>query len=321
MSTKRIATLRIVRASSREQQNLLPARLPELEAAGFRAVYEDISPDPTWTYSAGSPEVRTAALAKALLEDESDVVMCARGGYGASDLLPLLPWSRLAEKARPKLVVGFSDVSALHAALYSQLGWQGLHAPMPATVLWGKDGERRDLDALYGVLRDLTSGHTARGHIKVEAVVPANGASAAAARGFGPITGKLFGGCFTVVTALIGTRYFPRSLAGHIVFFEDTDEHPARLIRCFNQWLQSGALDGAAAIVVGHLRNLGDKIPDCAPFVYERLAALAPVPLFRTDAFGHTCPNMPMMIGAEATIEAGTLSWIGAPATRREPVA
>ena len=82
-------------------------------------------------------------------------------------------------------------------------------------------------------------------------------------------------------------------------------------MRAFNQWLHAGLLDDAKALVIGHLRNLGEKILDSAPFVYERFAERSPIPVFKTTAFGHTSPNFPLLLGAQARIAEGgrTLTW------------
>jgi muramoyltetrapeptide carboxypeptidase len=300
-------SLRIIRASSREQNDLLQPRLAELRAAGFSVLYDDLPADPTWPYAAAAAPLRARAIADALREPGTSAVLCARGGYGASDTLPLLPWDELA-RLPPKLLVGFSDVSALHSALYTRLGWQTLHAPMPATALWGKDGEAGDVSATPAVVAAQAAGRPIAGELPVSLVTPA-GSSGARAADQRPISGRLFGGCFTVLTNLIGTPYLPQSLRDHVIFIEDTDEHPARLMRAWNQWLQAGLLDGARALVIGYLRGLGDKIPDCAPFVYEEFARRSPVPVFSTPAFGHTSPNYPLAIGADATIAGGHLRW------------
>jgi muramoyltetrapeptide carboxypeptidase len=287
-------TIRIVRPSSREQTDLLGPRLEELRKAGFDVLYDDLPRDPNWAYVAAPTAARVEALTAALTERGTDAVLCARGGYGASDMLPLLPWERL-RNATPKLLIGFSDISALHAALAAKLGWPSLHAPMPATVLWRAE----DLHTLASLLAGLRKG-TAEFSLPVE---PVSGHA-------GQVEGALFGGCFTVLTNLIATPYLP-ALDGKLVFIEDTDEHPARLMRAFNLWVQAGLLAKAKALVVGHLRNLGDKIPDCAPFVYERFAQISPVPVYKTQAFGHTSPNQPLLIGATATVagDGRTLTW------------
>ena len=294
--------IRILRTSSREKDDLLAGRILELQAAGFDVLYDDQSSDPNWAYSAASASDRAAALFAALQESETSAVMTARGGYGASDLLHLLDWTKLTG-LREKILIGFSDTSALHSALYTLCGWRGIHGPMPGTALWNRNGVTADTARLLSLIRcienGISTGSDARGEITIEPVL---GRLPAKVNAPGDLTGKLFGGCFSVLTNLIGTPYLPKSLSRHILFFEDLDEHPGRLMRHWNQWLQSGILDGVTAIVVGNLLKLGQNIPDNAPFVYEEWASRCPVPLFKSTAFGHLSPNFPLGIGADATL-------------------
>lgn len=295
-------TLRIVRSSSREKLDLLAARVAELSSLGFQVLHDELPPDASWRYTSASIPDRAKALMDALTEPTSQAVLCARGGYGANDLLPVLDWDRL-KTAKPKLLVGFSDTSALHSALYARFGWVGLHAPMPATVLWRQDGRGDDVDELLGILKDMHAGKAISASLPLTAI--SDTAKAATT-----ISGRLFGGCFTVLSALIGTPYFPKSLAGHIVFLEDTDENPGRLMRNLNQWQQAGHLQGVKAIVLGHLRGLGGDVPDSAPFVLEQFAKRLPgVAIFHSPLFGHTSPNHPLMVGAEANIQHSKLTW------------
>jgi muramoyltetrapeptide carboxypeptidase len=292
-------TLRIVRPSSREGTDLLAGRIAELRAAGHVVRHDDIAPDPDWAYAAGTAKDRASALQAALLEPGVDAVLCARGGYGASDLLPLLDYESLAA-ATPRLLVGFSDVSALHSALYAKVGWNGLHAPMPATTLWRQEGLGDDVDQLLALLA------AARERREMAAALPVAPVGATPSRNVG---GRLYGGCFTVLTGLLGTSYFPKTLAGHLLFLEDTDEHPGRLMRALNQWLQAGALAGVRGLVIGHLRSLGPKIPDNAAFVLAQFQARTGMPVFHTPLFGHTSPNLPLLVGADAEIAGGQLAW------------
>ena len=71
-----------------------------------------------------------------LLKKRPQILWCGKGGYGASSLLDQIPWEKLDKKRQDKLIVGFSDISALHSALYAKLGWVGLHAAMPFSKLW-----------------------------------------------------------------------------------------------------------------------------------------------------------------------------------------
>ena len=258
--------IRIIRASSREQQDLLPAKLREFE-------------------------------------NESSVVLCARGGYGASDVLPLLPWDQLRKNAAtPKLLIGFSDTSALHSALWRQLGWVGLHGPMPATTLWPEGAiENRQISPDIGHLLELVSGQALGGGITLQGVAPHPGGQGAPTSRV--LEGWLFGGCFSVLTNLIGTPYLPESFEGAILFFEDIGEHPARLARFVNQWEQAGLLRGVRAIVWGSLTQLGQNIPDCAPCVYSELTRrVGGIPTFHSSEFGHVAPNWPLGIGTRARI-------------------
>jgi muramoyltetrapeptide carboxypeptidase len=298
-------SIRIIRPSSREQENLLPARIEWLKAQGFNVLYEDLPPDPSWAYAASTAVHRAQALITALGENETSAILCARGGYGASDILPLIKWQDLRTKLRhvtPKLLVGFSDVSALHAALLTELGWPGLHAPMPATSLWLKDGQTTDVESLLEILR----GRSHTGSVKLRSV-------GSLARGLA-VTGELWGGCLSVLTNLIGTPWIkPTAMAGRIFYFEDIGEHPARIMRFLNQWHQSGCLAGVKALVIGSLTGLAPAVPDNADFVSEQIAARYGIPTFKTEAFGHVSPNTPMGFGTPCTIvpngTSAELSW------------
>jgi muramoyltetrapeptide carboxypeptidase len=294
-----VVTIKIIRPASRESNNLLPAQIDFLRNGGFQVVLGDNPTDPSWTYTSGSAADRAKSLQSALTADNADIILCARGGYGCSDLLPLLDW-KAVKAANKKLIIGFSDISALQAALYNIAGWPSLHAPMPATSLWRQNGDESDIQILLDLIRSFSKKEALRSSINLERVGNSNSL---------PIEGRLFGGCFTVLTNLIGTAYMPKSLKQHILFIEDTDEHPARLMRALNQWLQTGLFDGLKGLVIGHLRGLGANIPDCAPYVYEEFAKRCSVPVFKSKEFGHTSPNMPLMIGSNATISLDKLSW------------
>lgn len=290
-------TVRLIRPSSRELENILSSRVGSLRSKNLSIRFDDLPSDPNWAYTSSTILDRAVALSDALVEGDTDFVMAARGGYGASDLLPLLPWAQL-KNATPKFLIGFSDISALHSALYSRLGWPSIHGPMPITSLWNKNTslDTDELLALMGSIKKLSSGS---GTLPVSLV----SSPEPSLPNLPPLNGPLFGGCFSVLTGLIGTPYFPRTLKDHIIFIEDIDEHPGRLMRALNQWILGDCFRGAKALVVGYLRSMGEKIPDNASFVLNRIASrVAPLPVFHTPLFGHTSPNFPVVIGATAMI-------------------
>jgi muramoyltetrapeptide carboxypeptidase len=288
-----VRTIRIIKASSLDRDGLLTGRIRELEAAGFKVIFEDLAPNRDWTWTAGSVGARSAALNQAFLEEESDAVMWARGGYGASDLLDLVPWDQVA-KAKIKPIIGFSDVCAVQSALYAITGRQSVHAPMPATTTWKKSGDS-DVNELFTLLR----GQKGSGSLTATPV----GASTAKAEGF------LFGGCLSVLTSLIGTRYLPKTLAGHILYFEDIGENPGRIIRMLNQWQQAGLFKGVKGLLLGAFTDLGGDLPDSAPVLLNEVFERYKLPTFASNDFGHIAPNLPIVLGSQGIIRNGKLTW------------
>jgi muramoyltetrapeptide carboxypeptidase len=281
-----VRSIRIIKASSPDREGLLHLRIKELEAAGLRVLFDDLSPNATWSWTAGSVADRSKALNNALLEESSDAVMWARGGYGASDLLDLVPWE-LVKKAKNKPIIGFSDVCAAQSALYTKTGRPSIHGPMPATITWKKSGTT-DVDQLLNFLQ----GRTRRGEISVTPVLDSPREAA----------GTLFGGCLSVLTSLIGTEYLPRNLAGYILFFEDIGENPGRIIRMLNQWQQAGLFSGVQGLVLGSFSDLGGGLADSSPILAEEVFHRYKLPTFTSPDFGHISPNFPLVMGASGKI-------------------
>lgn len=280
------STIRIIQPSSKGGEALLPERIARLESEGFNTLYEQASSSSPWPYTAGSISERTERFLSALLEPESQIILCARGGYGASDLLPRLPWQQLKSVKR-KWIVGFSDVSAIHSAFWSILGWPGIHGPMPASALWDLNSSD-DTDFLL----QLLSENEKSGSIRVK---PLSNQRATSNQGF------LFGGCLSVLCNLIGTSYFPQSLKNSFVFLEDTGENPGQLLRHWNQLLQSGALEGALGVIWGHFKDLQTDLDEDS--VKLELASRSDLPCWSSIDFGHLSPNWSLIIGAKAKID------------------
>lgn len=281
--------IRLVEPSSREVSGLMGQRIYELEQAGFTIRHEPMPVEWRWPITSASAALRAKTLTNALLDPDVEFVLCARGGQGASDLLPLLPWEALRH-TRPKTLVGFSDITALHTALYTQLGWAGIHGPVPATRAWPQGR-----DAIFSLLR----GETRTGKIAVESLGPVER---------NPLKGWLFGGNLAVLGNLIGTPYFPPSLEGAILFLEDVSESPGRILRIWNQFLQSQVLTGVQAVVVGTFTEMPGSIS--AFEVKQEMARRMPqTPFYSSSDFGHIPRNLPLWIQANAEIQNSTLVW------------
>jgi len=287
---KNLRNVRIIELASKPDRKVLERNLGDLRRRGFGVEHTAVTEDPDWAWASGSIKTRHQALEQALYDENCRYIVAARGGYGCSDLLPLLDWERL-HTVSPKCLIGLSDICALQAAFYSQLGWRSLHAVMPGGPLWQPGSTHTE--HLLILLED--------GLPWEESITIQPCSTTTSDR---PIEGVLLGGCLAVLTNLIGTPYLPSSLAGFILFIEDTNENPGRLLRFWNQWLQSGLLCGLKAVLVGQLEGVTEREK-----VLTQLAVRSPCPIYSTELFGHRAPSFSIGQGAPAYIDGSTLHW------------
>ncbi len=280
----------VIEPAGTPDRDLLAKNIKDLEQREFTVLHTPMRPETGWVYASGPAADRYKALSDALSDDASDFVLAARGGYGASDLLPLMDWDHL-RTLRPKCLIGLSDITALQAALFTRLGWRGLHAVMPGGSLWCPGSDHTE--HLLGL---LGHGLPWREALPIEAVT-ADGEKRS-------VEGTLLGGCLAVLTSLIGTSYLPPSLDGIILFIEDTNENPGRLMRFWNQWEQSGTLAGLRAIVIGQLIGASERHE-----ILTQFARRSPCPVYASDLFGHESPSYALGQGARARIADGKLHW------------
>ncbi len=284
--------LTVVEPSSAPESAVLESNLGVLRQVGIRVSYQRYPLDAGDRQAQVGVNTRAQILSGVLSDPEIAYVLAARGGYGASDLLRHLDWSALSSLPKT-VVIGFSDISALQVALYVRLGWPAIHGPMPGSSLWSNGP---DVDCLVRLLSSPRPWNSAI------SVSPFGGSSTDTT-----VQGTLIGGCLSVLSALIGTPYFPETLQGYILFLEDTNETAERVLRFWNQWLECDLVDDLAAVVVGRFTDLsGDHDEE---WLVTRLAERCTVPLFRSPDFGHISPNHPLVIGAEARIDGGILKW------------
>ncbi len=238
-------------------------------------------------FLAGGDGRRAAQMRWAFALASARAVMAARGGYGAMRLLPRFDWKTAA--ARPKLLIGYSDLSAFLAYLSTRIGVCAIHGPMAAT---GDLGARSDPAAIDALLR-LAGG----------TVLPREpwGAPCDRLRG-GSAEGVLTGGCLSVVTALLGTPYEP-DFRGALLFLEDVGEPSYRIDRMLTQWIQSGRLRKIAGIAVGRISPCAGEDEESIRRVFADAGKRLSVPVWYGFPAGHTRPNYPLPFGVRARID------------------
>lgn len=285
------AAIHVLEPSGPPESDVLDRNLRAIRQQGFEVDYTPCPVDAKTRLEIDGVDIRLGALQSAL-DSKSRYLLSARGGYGASELLSRLDWNALAKEA-PRVLIGFSDIGALQSALYARLNWPSLHAPMPGSSLW-QGGE--DVTALLNL---LGSDRPWTGSISVTPVSKTPELKC---------EGRLFGGCLSVLSNLVGTPNLPSDLSGHILFFEDTGESAPRLLRYWRQWLDSSLLKGVSAVVFGRFTETG-SMAEADLWVVSELAARTPCPVFSSRDFGHVTPNVPLAIGAQAEIKGDRLLW------------
>ena len=240
-------------------------------------------------YLAGTDEQRAADLNRALRDDSIDAIWCVRGGYGAMRLLRDIDFSALTANPRP--LIGFSDITALHAAIHKECGIVSFHGPTARGDLTDFSRESMIRALVYqtdpcGVAHD---GRVLRG---------------------GKASGRLAGGNLALITALVGTPWSV-DFDGAILIIEDVDEAVYRVDRMMRQLLLAGVLGRCAAIVAGDFRPPRGETSEGNRTVDEVIAEAAleaGIPCLAGAPFGHIDDQWTIPLGAMAELDTATRS-------------
>lgn len=269
------------------------------EAKGYRvkllpgALMED-------GWHAGSPEVRASDLQTAFADPEIDAIQTMRGGYGSAQVIPLLDFEAIAET--PKAFVGFSDITALHAALFTYTGLATLYGP-GLTDVGDPSPSPFTTDRFLRVMAGETTGQVPEDRDRLTVISIAGGRA----------SGRLIGGCLVDFIYTIGTSWEP-DLDGAILFFEETATAPIRIDRALLYLEQIGKLNGIRGVVVGELAGCEWYEYGSAPrsktledVLDDRLGGLG-IPVLYGLPLGHGATLATLPLGVEATIDADALT-------------
>ncbi|MFN2566377.1 MAG: LD-carboxypeptidase, partial [Gemmatimonadaceae bacterium] len=241
-------------------------------------------------YLAGSDAERLADLNTAIQSDRIDGIWCIRGGYGVMRLLERVDYAAL--RRRPKALLGYSDVTALHSALITHCELVSFHAPTARSRL--TDFAR---DSLCRAV--------------VEGQDPCGTAERARTLYPGRARGRLVGGNLSLLAALTGTPY-AADLNGVILVLEDVNEDVYRIDRMLTQLRLSGLLPTCAGIVFGAFTDMpgepGENVR-ALDALCDEIARDLRVPCFAGAPIGHIDDQWTIPLGAMAEMdaEAGTL--------------
>ena len=225
-----------------------------------------------------------------LMLDHPDVraIFCARGGYGTLRLLDKIDMRGIAQ--HPKWVVGFSDITVLHACLQMRIGMASIHGAMPYTLREVTGTDDPAVSSLFGILKGALPSYTVPAH-------PLNRE--------GTATGVLLGGNLSVLYSLTGTL-FQIPTRGAVLFLEDVDEYLYHIDRMMQNLKLSGMLENLAGLVIGGMTDMHDnEVPfgmDATEIIRGAVEEYNFPVCFNFPA-GHVEGNMAMVLGRSVTLE------------------
>ncbi len=237
-------------------------------------------------YFAGTDAERLADLNRAIADPRVDAIWCIRGGYGAMRLLDGIDYSGL--ERRPRSVIGYSDITALHASITTRCGIVTYHGPTGRAEL--TDFSRRSLE------RAVTHGKDSCGSAPdATTLVP------------GTARGRLAGGNLAMLSALCGTPWFPE-LDGAILVLEDVNEAVYRIDRMLIQLRLAEVLQRCAGIAFGAFTHADEEegTGGARPLavVLEETARAMNVPCVAGIPIGHIADQWTIPLGAMAELDA-----------------
>jgi len=218
-----------------------------LMALGFRVKLGE-NLDNRYGHLAGTDLERAKDLNQMFADPEVKAVICIRGGSGASRILPLLDYAMIARN--PKPILGYSDITALHCAIYSQTGMVCFHGPN-GSGSWNSFNVRQFEQMFFAKEMMTFKNEQPKGD---DLVVKANRIQTLRA---GKVEGKILGGNLTVLVALSGTSYYP-DFQDSILFVEDIGEDPYRIDRMMSTLMLNGTLSKIKGFIFG-------QCSDCVP--------------------------------------------------------
>jgi len=226
------------------------------------------------TYFSGTDEERLADFQNMLDDDEVQAILCARGGYGMGRIIEDINFKKF--KKNPKWIIGYSDITVLHAHLYSNYYISSLHAPMAAAF-----NEAGYINRYVQSLKSALEGKWAKYSCEPHEL-----------NRTGEAIGELVGGNLALVSHLVGTDSDYKT-KGRILFLEDVGEYTYNIDRMMYQLKRSGKLSKLAGLIIGGFTDMKDTDRPFGKPVYQLIHDII------KDYDYPVCFNFPVSHGKE----------------------
>ncbi len=291
-------TIGLVTPGSYISESELKESIVNLETLGFKIVYSEKILLQNGYFS-GTDEERAEDLMNMFKRNDVKGIVCARGGYGCTRILPLLDYDVI--KDNPKVLIGYSDVTALHFGIFKKTGLITFHGPVSISTF-----NEFSVNNFKNVLMN-----------PCDEIVFENSNSGEDENPYGVVSlvkgkqqGKLFGGNLSIAISLIGTEY-DIDYEDSIIYFEEIGEEPYRIDRFLTQLLQAGKFDDANGIAMGIFRKCEPKEKEPSfsksfslmEVLKDRLGNLR-IPVVYGMSFGHIKDKFTIPFGILAELDA-----------------
>jgi muramoyltetrapeptide carboxypeptidase len=249
------------------------AGVAQLSKLGFHVI------NPDFPKELPSPQEKAEQIHQAFADPGIDIILAQRGGYSAMKSLPFIDFDLI--KRHPKVIAGFSDLTALLNPIYERTGMVALHSPMVINLDAPTDFTLRSF-------MNAIDGYPEKNLFKGAPLKVYNPGTA---------TGVLKGGNLITMTALIDTEW-ELDTDGTILFLEDVDEKLHQVDRYLTQWILAGKLKGVRGIILGDFRGIKSRQ------VYDILASQMEltVPVVHSPYVGHVADKITLPVGAEVEL-------------------
>jgi muramoyltetrapeptide carboxypeptidase len=245
-------------------------------------------------FLAGTDEQRAADINEMFGDKHVKAIIAVRGGYGTPRILPLIDYPLV--KRNPKIVVGYSDLTALQLALYRKTGLVTFSGPMVGVEM-------------YKGIDPFTEEHFWRMITSTKRIGQLQNPDGRAFESIhnGRASGILIGGNLSLITSIAGTPYFP-SFRDSIFFFEEIEEESYRFDRMMNHAALAGIFRESKGVLVGEITDVKPS-DESKPYLTVDeilLDHLSPIskPILKGLAYGHVSRKLTMPVGIRATVDA-----------------
>ncbi|OWK42979.1 S66 peptidase family protein [Fimbriiglobus ruber] len=291
-------TIAFVAPAAPAELDLLQIYAKRLEKDGYHVLIPEGIGQRRSGYLGGTDDERAAELNVMIRDPKVRAIFPSRGGYGLTRIIDRIDYAALRKD--PKIITGYSDLTALHLAIAREVKLVTFHSPMPARDLWEEDKPQHAF-AGASFRRAVFADQYKKGETGYTVAIPPDSKPAALVGGVA--RGRLLGGNLSLICATWGTKYALQP-KGVILFIEDVHEAPYRVDRMLSQLRLAGALDVVAGVVLGSFTSKEPGEEKDIDRVLREYFKGSKVPVLMNYPVGHTPRNATLPHGGLVELDA-----------------